>query len=280
MRINLWHAARPSGRKLLASAMALGLYAMQPARADEAPAAQAAPPAMEPKAIATLRAACDALSAAKTMSFTAVNTYERAARNGQPLYYAVKNEVALQRPDKLRVITPGDGIPDEFYYDGKTITAYVPSANLAAVADAPPTIDAMLDAAWDIGAIYFPFADVIVADPCAVFDKNLKSAFYVGQSHVVGDTTTDIVAVAGDGVQGELWIGAQDHLPRQVRVIYTDEPGQAHYQTDYSDWRIGDTIGADTFVSTKAAAAAHMPFSAPAANEAPPRAGEAGGKQP
>ena len=73
------------------------------------------------------------------MSFTAVDTYERAARNGQPLYYTDKSQVTLQRPDKLRVIKTGDGIPDEFYYDGKTMAAYVPSADLIAVSDAPPT---------------------------------------------------------------------------------------------------------------------------------------------
>jgi hypothetical protein len=37
---------------------------------------------------------------------------------------------------------------------------------LAAVADAPPTIDAMVKAAYDKAAIYFPFVDFIVADPC------------------------------------------------------------------------------------------------------------------
>jgi hypothetical protein len=279
MRTQTETSARRFGA-VLCGLMALAALPALPARADEAPAAAAAPPAIEPKAVSVLKAACDTLSAAQTLSFTAVNTYERAARNGQPLYYAVRNDVTLQRPDRLRVITPGDGIADEFYYDGKTITAYVPSANLTAVADAPPTIDAMLDAAWDIGAIYFPFADVIVSKPCAVFEKNLKSAFYVGQSHVVGDTTTDIVAVAGDGVQGELWIGAKDHLPREVRVRYTDEPAQAHYQTDYSDWRLGDAVDPEAFASAKAAAAPRMAFAAPAANEAPPHAGEAGPKQP
>jgi hypothetical protein len=88
------------------------------------------------------------------------------------------SRVTLQRPDKLRVIKLGDGIPDEFYYDGKTISAYVPSTDLIAVADAPPTIDQMLDAAWHVGAIYFPFGDVIASNPCAVFEK-LTSAFYV-----------------------------------------------------------------------------------------------------
>ena len=100
----------------------------------------------------------------------------------------------------------------------------------------------MLDAAWDVGAIYFPFADGIISDPCAVFREHMGSTFYVGQSHVVGNTTTDIVAVAGNGVQAELWIGAEDHLPRMVRVTYPDEPAHAHYQSDYTNWKLGAAV--------------------------------------
>ncbi len=41
---------------------------------------------IDPKVTGLLRNACDTLTAAKTISFTAVDTYERAARNGQSLY--------------------------------------------------------------------------------------------------------------------------------------------------------------------------------------------------
>ena len=37
--------------------------------------------------------------------------------------------------------------------------ALEPAENLVAVADAPPTIDAALKAAYDSAAIYFPFTD-------------------------------------------------------------------------------------------------------------------------
>ena len=95
----------------------------------------------------------------------------------------------------MRVITPGDGTPDEFYYDGKTMMAYVPWSNLVAVADAPPTIDKLIDEAWDKAAIYFPFSDIIASDPYAELSKTLKSAFYVGRSIAVGGVATDMVAV-------------------------------------------------------------------------------------
>ena len=113
----------------------------------------------------------------------------------------------MQRPNKLRVVTPGDGPASDFYYDGKTMMAYAPAADLVAVADAPPTIDAAMKAAYDKAAIYFPFAEVIVADPYKNMSEGLTSAFVIGQSHVVGDTVTDMVAIANDNVQAEVWIG-------------------------------------------------------------------------
>ncbi len=238
--------------------------------------AQAPParPPIEPKAASILKAACQALASAKAMSFNALSTYEKAARNGQPLFYSTLNQVVMARPDKLRVITPGDGVPDEFYYDGKTMTAYVPSEDLVAVSEAPPTIDKMLDSAWEKAAIYFPFADMIVSDPCEIFEKHgLNSAFYVGQSRLVGGTMTDMVAVAGDNVQAELWIGAEDHLPRLVRVVYPHEPAHALYQTEYSNWRVVDSVDPATFTSAKAREGKKMPFAPPGADSPKPDPG-------
>ena len=250
--------------KRLSGLTALALLLPLQLNAQSAPQASANQPPIEPKAVDVLRAACATLEAAKAMSFTAVNTYEKAARNGQPLYYAVLNRVTMQRPDKLRVITPGDGVPDEFYYDGKAMMVYVPSADMVAIADAPPTIDAMVDAAWSTAAIYFPFADVILSKPCDVFEKEgIDSAFYVGLSRVVGGTTTDMIAVAAENVQAELWIGADDHLPRLIRVVYPHEPAHALYQTEYSDWHLMDAADAGTFSSDKATHGTRIPFHPP-----------------
>jgi len=114
------------------------------AKASPVPALPAPAPVLEPKAIEILKAACSRLGAAHSMSFTAVISYENPSRLGPPLIYTVRDDVTLQRPDKLKVITPGDGPASEFYYDGKTMSAFAPAENLIAMASAPPTIDAAL----------------------------------------------------------------------------------------------------------------------------------------
>ena len=179
-------------------------------------AASAHAQALEPKAVDLLKGMSARLAAAKTLTFTAVSTYESPTRLGPPLAYTVLSDVTLQRPDKLRVISPGDGPATEFYLDGKTMMSFSPVESFVAVADAPPTIDAALKVAFDTAAIYFPFTDVIVADPYAVLADGLKDAVYVGQSKVVGGTTTEMVAIVDENVFAQIWIGAEDKLPGEI----------------------------------------------------------------
>jgi hypothetical protein len=224
-------------------------------------------PQLEPKALAILKAASDRLAAAHSMTFTAIATYESPARTLQPLAYTTLSDVALQRPDKLRVITPADGPPSQFYYDGRTIMAYSPGPDLVAIADAPPTIDAMLKFASAKAAISFPFDDVIVADPYADVASGLKLAFVIGQSHVVGGTTTDMVAVVNDNAQAQIWIGTEDKLPRMVRVTYFNEPGNFRHVVEFSNWRLDPVLPPGTFASASALKANRINFASP--DEAP-----------
>jgi hypothetical protein len=233
---------------------------------------------LEPKAIDILKASCSRLAAASTMRFTAVVEYESPSRLGPPLVYTTKSEVTLQRPDKLRVVTPADGPASEFYYNGKTMTAFSPAENLVAVAEAPPTIDAALKAAFDSAAIYFPFTDVMVADPYKDLSDGLILAFYIGQSQVVGGTTTDMVAFANDNVFLQIWIGVEDKLPRMIRGVYRADLAHLRHQLELSDWRLDVAVPEDAFASTRAINANPIPFAHPdpktSADAKPPAKGK------
>jgi hypothetical protein len=223
---------------------------------------------LEPKAMEILKAACDRLAAAKSMSFTAVVTEESPSRLGTPLAYTTKSDIILQRPDKLRVITSADGPASEFYYNGKTMVAFAPAENLVAIAEAPPTIDAALKAAYDSAAIYYPFTDVMVADPYRGITEGLMTAFYIGQSKVIAGTTTDMVAYADKDVFVQIWIGTEDKLPRMARAVYRNDPARLRHQLELSNWKLDIDVPADVFASTSAASAKPMAFAHP--NPKPP----------
>src|SRR5438093_6111733 len=206
--------------------------------AAEASPAPEATPSLEPRALDILKAASSRLAAARTMKFSAVHFYENPSRQGHPLAFTTKSEVTLQKPDKLRVIMPGDGPASEFYYDGKKMMAYAPAENLVAVADAPPTIDAALEQAYHSAAIYFPFADWIVADPYKEMSEGMTLAYYIGQSKVVGGTTTDMVAYIDHGVFIQAWIGSEDKLPRLLHAVYLDDPERLRHTLVPSDCQL------------------------------------------
>lgn len=239
--------------------------AAPPTKKKTAPSAKPTPAApqlqLEPEALKILKATSDKLAGAHTMSFTAVELFENLTRQGTPLGYTAKYEVTLQRPDKLRVLKPGDGPVTSFYYDGKSMMGYAPTENLLAVADAPPTIDATLEKAFKVAGISVPFDDLIVADPYGDLVPGLKHAYYVGQSHVVGGITTDIVAYAGDGVFAQVWIGSEDKLPRLIRAVFLDDPAELRHELAFTDWKLDEPVAADTFAPPSAAATAkRIPF--------------------
>jgi hypothetical protein len=243
-----------------------------PAKAVK-PAKKAAQPeykmVLEPKAMDLLKAMSTKLAAAKSMSFTAVVGYEYPSKLGPPIAYTMRYDVKMQRPDKLRVLIPGDGPASEFYYDGKTMMAYAPAESLVAIADAPPTIDEALKAAYNTAATFFPFTDLLVTDPYVALTDGAILAFYIGPSGVVGGVKTDMVAWANKDVFLQIWIGVDDKLPRRVRAIYAADSLQLRNELELSNWQLDAAIAPDAFASQKAQAAQRISFANPAAT-APP----------
>lgn len=218
---------------------------------------------VEPRAMELLKATSDRLAAAKTLQFTAVAGYEYPSKLGPPILYSVRYDVVMQRPDKVRILIPGDGSPSEFYVDGKQMIAYAPAENLAAFADAPPTVEAALLTAFRTAGIYFPFVDLLAADPYKALTEGTQLAFVVGPSVVVGGVNTNMVVWANADVFLQIWIGSDDKLPRRVRAVFRNDPLGLRHDLILSDWKLDAPVAQDFYVSAKAQAAGRMPFKAP-----------------
>lgn len=237
-----------------------------PAEPEKAAAAPSDPahPAIEPAALEILKAASDKLAQAKTISFVARGAFDVPARNGQPLFYLTRSEVLLVRPDKLRVIVPGDGPPSEFYFDGKEVAVFTPYSDLIATANIPGTLEQALQAVYEKAGIYFPFVDFIVADPYKALTEGLTSAFVIGQSKLVGDATTDIVSISDPHVHLQIWIGVEDKLPRLIWATAADDPEKPRHSVEFSDWKLDDEVSEESdFKPRPTAATRRIPFGRP-----------------
>jgi hypothetical protein len=258
-------------RSVWLSALTLiGVCAFTPAFAEEpaaAPAAKAAAVTIDPKALSLLKDMSQTLAKAESLSFTVRRAFDEPAANGQPLFYMIASEVTLARPDKLKIVTPGDGPASEFYYDGKEMVLFMPEANLAAIEIAPPKLDDMLEAAYKKAGLYFPFVDFIVADPYAAMTEGLKSAFVMGKSKIVGGVETDIVALSTADIQAQIWIGSKDKLPRLVWLNPAQSVEKPRSMIEFSNWKLGAKIAPESFHSEMAAKAGRMKFAPPAGAE-------------
>ncbi len=287
--LSLWKPRHPTAQAprlgarvpTIAAALLLGLAGC----ATTAPPTTAPPPpdmqmTLEPRATDLMKATSARLAAARTIAFTATVDYEYPSRLGPPIVYRVRYNVTMQRPNRLRVVIPGDGPASEFIFDGKTVMAYSPEHNLTAMAEGPTTIEGALREAFTRAAIYYPFADLLADDPYASLAGKATLGFSIGQSRTVGGTTTNMVAASNDDVFLQLWLGAADRLPRRIRAIYSADPQRLRHDMELSNWVIDGAVAPGTFAGTRARAAKRMPFGTPGQLAPAPSPGQSPAPKP
>ena len=246
-----------------AAAPAASAKATQAAPARKAAKATPSRPVLEQRAVDLLHSMSQRLGAAKSLSFTAVASYEYPSRLGPPIVYSVRYDVSLQRPNQLKIVVPGDGPAFEFTFDGKEMVAFAPKENLVAVSEAPPTLEGALKKAFDTAAIYFPFTDLLLPDPYAAIAPGAVTTFVVGPSAIVGGVKTDMLVWANNEVFLQIWLGAEDKLPRRIRAQFRADPKGLRHDLELSNWQLDGAIPAETFGTAKAKAGLPMAFATP-----------------
>jgi hypothetical protein len=61
----------------------------------------------------------------------------------------------------------------------------------------------------------------------------------------------------------EIWIGADDKLPRKARAVFLADPVRLHHEMELSNWQLDATVPEDTFVSSSASSATRIAFNRP-----------------
>jgi hypothetical protein len=233
------------------------------APAQEAPQTPAPAPIMEQRALDRLKRMSATLGAAKAFTYRSRSTVEVPANTGQFITLFATSDVALERPNKLRVHVIGEVPTFDFYYNGRTIAAFAPKNQVYSVASAPDTIDAMLPFVMEKTGIQFPSADVMYNDPYAVLTKDLTSAFVVGPTMVEG-VACEHLAFMGPGVHWEIWIETgQRALPRRLVVTYTTVQNFPRFLVEFSAWNLQPKLAASRFVFNKPSNATQIEFVSP-----------------
>ncbi|MFH0985341.1 MAG: DUF2092 domain-containing protein [Candidatus Omnitrophota bacterium] len=262
-------------RRSLLSALGIAvlMIGMEHAWAQEdvspkVPATQPAAASVDPRAVSALKLMSDTLSQAKSLQFQARSMTPLKSPNGMWISLYGSSRVVKEGSGKLFVETRGDLFPYDFYFDSKLVTAYSPTKNLYAEKAVSGTVDDVIEAAYLEEGKSFPYADILVSQPYEVLTRGLVRAAYVGQSDFQplsgsGSVQTDHFIFSNEGVEWQIWIDMEDHLPRMVCATYLDVVGEPSYTVEFGDWKLDAPVPPETFKFQNVSQAAKVEFRNP-----------------
>jgi hypothetical protein len=223
-----------TGVAVLALLMA-GMANMSAARADEA------------QAKSLFKAMSDYLGAQKAIALDYDSNLEVVTQEKQKLSLASSGSVTLNRPDKIRATRTGGFANVEMVFDGKKLTLIGKDTNVFARADAPGTIDHLVDELRDKYQRPVPAADLLMASPYDELMPLVVDAKDLG-SGVIRGIECDHLAFRTKEVDWQIWI-AQGQRPYPCRYVITSSEvtGSPQYTIDVRTWKTGAEVAPDAF---------------------------------
>jgi hypothetical protein len=191
----------------------------------------------------------------KSLSVFAIDesiTREQVINGDLKVQKSSSAHVLVHRPDGLKADVSGDdGKSHSIFFDGKTMTVYMPRQSYYAQMDAPGPVGAAMDKAEDAYGVDFPASDFLRMASGEDLSDKLTAAGDVGESSV-GGTVCEHYAYRTADVDYQLWIeeGQPDGpLPRRLVITSKKQPTQPEY-TAVLTWDVSPTVYASSFKFT------------------------------
>src|SRR5258705_6581377 len=168
-----------------------------------------------------LKAMTDYTAAQKSISATFDSDIEIITPELQKIQFASSGQLKLSRPDKLRIRRTGGYADVELIYDGKTLSLYGNNAKSYVQADAPGTVDQVIDTLQAKTGAAMPGTDLLLTKSYDELMTNVIEGRHVGQG-VVDGVECEHLAFRGVDTDWQIWIetGAKP-VPR--KYVITDQ---------------------------------------------------------
>jgi hypothetical protein len=216
--------------------MAVAMFTIaEPAAADEA------------SAKALFKSMSDYMTAQSVVAFSYDSTIEIVTADLLKVGLTSSGNLSMNRPDKLRLTRTGGLADVEMAYDGKTLTALGRNLKIFTSAEAPGTIDDLIDTLRFEYGVEAPAADLLSSSPFDTMMANVAEAIDLG-SGVIGGQVCDHVAFRTAETDWQVWI-AQGDKPYPCRFEITSKMTALapSYQIDIYDWKSGAEVAETAF---------------------------------
>jgi hypothetical protein len=208
-----------------------------------------------------LTEACSYLRSATRFSVDADIEYEDILLDGTTVTYHRQYDMAVERPDRLRVDVVDDKGARSVIVNADEIVVYRPDSNVYATRQVDGSLDARIAKAEGLGLV-FPLSDLVQSRPCSDLVETMHSATYAGR-HFLDGRFAHHLLVKTDLADVQLWID-DDMTPEIVRLVirYRELPGQPRFSARLDDWDI-ETGQVDPFSFTPPPGSTRVEFRSP-----------------
>jgi len=204
---------------------------------------------------ALLKAMSDYLAAQKTISMSFNSIFEVVSGTHQKLQIATSGTVDLERPDKIHTTRKSGFSDTEMTFDGKTLSFLGKGQNAYIQAEAPGTIDSLIDQLRDKFHRQLPGADLLQSGVYEELMTDVTDIKDLG-SGVIGGVECDHLAFRAKDTDWQIWI-AQGKSPYPCRYVITSKgvDQSPEFTMEIRDWKAGPAAPASTFSFTPPAGA-------------------------
>jgi len=196
---------------------------------------------------ALLKSMSDYLAAQKVISLAYDSVFEVVSKDHQKLQLATSGTVLLNRPNEVRTTRKSGFSDTEMTYDGKTVSLLGKGQNAFVQAEAPGTIDTLIDQLRDKFHRQLPGADLLQSNVYDTLMTDVTDIKDLG-SGVIGGVECDNLAFRAKDTDWQIWI-AQGKNPYPCSYVITSkEVDQApQFTMVIRDWKAGAGVPVGDF---------------------------------
>ena len=228
----------PSGPRTRVAALALAIGMTMAASPAFAQTSEDAP--------RILKAMTDYVSAQNNIAATYDADIEVITPQLQKLQFTSSGQLAMSRPDKIKVTRSGGYSDLELVFNGATATVLEKHTNNYAQISAPGSVDQLVDRLRDDLGTAVPGADLLLTRAYNEMMQDVIEAKYIGHG-VIDGVECDHLAFRNLDTDWQIWIerGGKP-IPRKYVITSKATAAAPQYTLRIKSWT-GDAPGADAF---------------------------------